>query len=247
MADYRHYHLSREGRIIFTVSIVIVGIAVSFLMYRSIVFAVVITPFVPRISGYVTDYLNERRKLEYMQEFKDFLFLAATSIGAGRAMPDAISEAVPGLIEIYGEKSIMVRELRAVLERVRENHEDDVTVLMDMAVLSGLEDVVDFVTIYQVCKQTGADLITSMNKASQVIIDKMTIEREIHEISKRKEAEGMFIFAMPVMVIVLLNISSPEYIAPLYETLIGRLIMTGVVAGDIAIYGMIQKITHVEL
>lgn len=247
MTEYRHYELNREELIVFYIATGILGTCISLLMYRSVMFALVIVPFVPRIRGYLCTYLNDRRKAVYMMQFKDFLFLAATSIGAGRSMMDAVKEAVPGIREIHGDKAILARELEAVQNRIDRSHEDDVTVLMDMAVLSGLEDVIDFVTVYQVCKQTGANLITAMNRASEMIIDKMTIEKEIREISRRKESEGLFIFAMPVLVIIMLNVSSPDYVAPLYETIAGRIIMTLVIAADVAIFGMIQKITRVDL
>ena len=44
---------------------------------------------------------------------------------------------------------------------------------------SGLEDVKDFVTIYSICKTTGASLITALGKAAGVIMEKMSIDREV--------------------------------------------------------------------
>ena len=86
-----------------------------------------------------------------------------------------------------------------------------------------------------------------MNKAATVIIDKITIEKEIEEIVSRKKNEGIFIFAMPIIVIIFLNVFSPDYIAPLYDAFIGRIIMTTVIAANIGIYGIIQKITNISI
>ncbi len=118
---------------------------------------------------------------------------------------------------------------------------------MDLAFASGLEDVYDFVTIYSICKTTGASLIIALSKAASVIIDKMTIDREIKELVRRKESEGLIIFIMPILVILFLNLFAPDYISPLYETLAGRIIMTTVVAGAAGIYSMIQKIVRIEI
>ena len=125
--------------------------------------------------------------------------------------------------------------------------ENDVTVLMDLAMASGTEDVYDFVTIYSICKSTGASLIVALSKAASVIIDKMTIDREVQELVRRKKGEGMVIFLMPVAVILFLNIFAPDYISPLYETMAGRIIMTAVVGGAAGIYSMIQKIVRIEI
>ena len=126
-------------------------------------------------------------------------------------------------------------------------NEEDVTVLNDFAKRSGSEDVVDFTVIYSTCKTTGANLVDALNKAASVIIDKMTIENEIRTMANRKKNESIILFAMPFVVILFLNLFSPEYIAPLYESISGRMIMTMVVAADILIYSVMQKITDVQI
>ena len=180
-----------------------------------------------------------------MAEFKDFLFMASTAIGAGRSMKDAISESIPSLLNIYGKRSILAGDLSKAYERMETGGENDVSVLRDLADASGLEDVKDFVTIYSICKTTGASLITALGKAVGVIMEKMSIDREIEELVRRKE--GLVIFAMPAVIILFLNLTAPDYIAPLYETAAGRIIMTAVLASNIGIYAMIQRITDVEV
>ena len=247
MTDFRTYRMKRSETIVFAVIYLILAAVLALLLYRSAVFGIILIPFAPRIRGFYLRYRMERRKEQYLVEFKDFLFLAATSIGAGRSMKDAIREAIPGLQEIYGERSILCRELLLVYERMEVGNEDDVDVLMDLAVLSGQPDVIDFVTIYRACRRTGASLILAMNRAASMIIDKMSIEREIRELTRRKETEGLMIFLMPPVVLIFLNLSAPDYVAPLYQTLTGRLIMTAVVAANIGIYEMIRKIVKVEI
>ena len=223
------------------------GLVISFLMYRNILFSVVVIPLLPRIRSMVCTSLAERRRQRYMDEFKDFLFMASTSIGAGRSMKDAISESIPSLRSIHSSDSILAGELSKAYERMEVGGENDITVLKDLAEASGEEDVYDFVTIYSICKTTGASLIIALSRAASVIIDKMTIDREVCEIVKRKKSEGMIIFIMPVLVILFLNMCAPDYIAPLYETLTGRLIMTAVVLSDAGIYSLIQNIVIIEI
>ena len=162
-------------------------------------------------------------------------------------MKDAIAESIPSLKNIYGNKAILTGDLEKAYERMERGGENDVRVLLDISEASGLEDVQDFVTIYSICKDTGADLITALNKAAAVIMEKMSIDREIDELVRRKESEGLVIFAMPALIILFLNLTAPDYIAPLYETIAGRIIMTAVTASSIGIYAMIQRITNVEV
>ena len=247
MTDLSRYEFSRKENAIFYSCLIAAGLIISYLMYRNILFSAVILPFARRIKVFVTESIIKSRRRRYIAEFKDFLFMASTAIGAGRSMKDAISESIPSLLNIYGKRSILAGDLEKAYERMETGGENDVVVLRDLADASGLEDVKDFVTVYTICKTTGASLITALGKAAGVIMEKMSIDREIEELVRRKESEGLVIFAMPVLIILFLNITAPDYIAPLYETIAGRIIMTAVLASNIGIYAMIQRITNVEI
>lgn len=247
MTDFRVFQFSKKQKLRLYILFGLLGGILSLLVYQNIIFGVIIIPFFPKLRSFVEEKYSERRRREYLVQFKDFLFIAATSIGAGRSMKDAIREAIPRLVDIYDEDAILIRELNCVYHRISHGNEDDLDVLMDLALLSNQEDVVDFVTIYASCKVTGASLIRAMNQAAMVIIDKMTIEREIKELIRRKEQEGLIILASPILVILFLNLAAPDYIAPLYETIRGRIIMTGVIASTIGVYELIQRIVKVSV
>ena len=247
MTELSKYEFSRKENAVFCGCLAASGLIISYLMYRNILFAAVIIPFTKKIKGFVTENIIKMRRRRYMAEFRDFLFMASTAIGAGRSMKDAIHESIPSLLNIHGKRSILAGDLAKAYERMETGGENDVSVLRDLADASGLEDVKDFVTVYSICKKTGASLITALGKAAGVIMEKMSIDREIEELVRRKESEGLVIFAMPALIILFLNITAPDYIAPLYETAAGRVIMTAVLASNIGIYAMIQRITNVEI
>jgi tight adherence protein B len=247
MTDLRVYNFTKKENVFLYIALAVSGVFISLLMYRNILFSVVVIPFAGRIKGFITEMIIRKRKRIYMAEFKDFLFMASTAIGAGRSMKDAIAESIPSLKNIHGKKSILTKDLEKAYERMDVGGENDVSVLKDLAESSGLEDVHDFVTIYAICKSTGASLISALNKAAGVIMEKMSIDREIEELVRRKEGEGLVIFAMPALIILFLNLTAPDYIAPLYETIAGRVIMTAVLAANIGIYAMIQRIINVEI
>ena len=236
----------REKQLIFAGTLV-VGTSLSVLLYHNIFFSLVLLFFYIKIQEIYAEYMLDRRKRALAEQFKDFLFILSTSIGAGRGMRDAIGEAIPGIVGIYGENAILCKELKNMYKRMSIGNEEDVTVLNDFAKRSGSEDIVDFMIIYSTCKTTGASLVDALNKAASVIIDKMTIENEIRTMANRKKNESIILFVMPFVVVLFLNLFSPEYIAPLYESYIGRVIMTMVVAADIFIYSVMQKITNVEI
>lgn len=247
MTDLRVYELNKKESIILYSCTGLAGLALSMLLYRNILFALLIIPFTPRIKVFAEEHLASRRKKRYMAEFKDFLFMASTAIGAGRSMKDAIGESIPSLSNIHGSEGVLVKDLRKAYERMETGRENDVAVLNEMADASGLEDVNDFVTIYSICKSSGASLIIALNRAAGVIMEKMSIENEIEELVKRKESEGLVILIMPALVLLFLNLFAPDYIAPMYETITGRIIMSVCAAGTAGVYVLIQKITSVDV
>lgn len=247
MTDLSRYELSKKERFILTSCTGLAALALSMLLYRNVLFAILVIPFVPRIRTFAEEHLAARRKRKYMAEFKDFLFMASTAIGAGRSMKDAIGESIPSLVNIHGKDAVLVHDLSRAHDRMENGRENDVAVLREMAEASGLEDVSDFVSIYSICKSSGASLINALNRAAAVIMEKMSIENEISELVKRKESEGMVILVMPVLVLLFLNIFAPDYIAPMYETPAGRIIMSICAAGTAGVFVMIKKITGIEI
>ena len=247
MIDLNSYEMSSSEKRIFYLALATFAVFVSLVFYRNIFFAAVIIPFTGRIKAYVIEELIERRKRAFLVQFKDELFVLSTAIGAGRSMKDAIGESIEGLKAIHGENCILAQQLESAYERMERGGENDVAVLNELGIASGMEDVVDFVAVYSICKKTGASLILAINKATGVIIDKMSIDNEIREIAKRKESECMVILAMPVLIIMFLNLCSPEYISPLYTTFTGRMLMTAAIAGNVGIYGLIKRITRIEI
>ena len=123
MTELSVYEFSRKENAVFYSCLAAAGIVISYLMYRNILFFAVILPFSRRIKGFVTESIIKRRKRRYMSEFKDFLFMASTAIGAGRSMKDAISESVPSLINIYGKRSILAGDLAKAYERMETGGE----------------------------------------------------------------------------------------------------------------------------
>lgn len=247
MTDFSRYELNKKKELIFWLSLILSSLLISLLFYRSLLFSVVMLPFAGKIREYLEDELKERRRRDFLMQFKDELFILSTTLSTGCSMKDAIGESIQALRDIHGSTCILAENLDYIYSRMEMGGETDVKVLAEFAASTGFEDVVDFVSVYAVCKKTGASVIDAMSKASSILIDKMTIEKEIQEILKRKEKEGLIIVLMPIAIILFLNLCSPEYIEPLYSGLAGRLLMTALICGNIAVYGLIRKVTTIEI
>lgn len=221
--------------------------AVFYLFYHSIVISLLSFCLAyPCLRPYRA-YLAEKRRKELKEQFRDLLYSISASISTGRQMPEALKEADQNMRLIYREDSLIVLELAEMVKRLNEYRESEEEMLKDFANRACIEDISDFVDIYLTCRETGGDLIKVITKASDIIMDKITIEREIRTITAQKRFEAKILTAIPFLIILFLQLVSPDYLAPMYEDIKGRILMTMALAGIISAYGISMKLTRIEV
>ena len=93
----------------------------------------------------------------------------------------------------------------------------------------------------------GGDLAKIIEHATNVITDKMTIEREIRVITNQKKMEGRLISLMPFVMLLAMNFLSYSYVEPLYTTIAGRIIMTAALVTIGAGIYLMEKLSSVEV
>ena len=96
-------------------------------------------------------------------------------------------------------------------------------------------------------RETGGDLVFAVNKAAAVIGDKIAVEGEIKTMISQKKLEGRLITAMPVFIVLFLQMTSPDYLAVMYGTFAGRILMTLALSATVLAYVMIERITAIEV
>lgn len=76
-----------------------------------------------------------------------------------------------------------------MLKRMQQGGEDELPVLRDFAMRSGLADIADFVNVYEICRASGGDLARAMNRAATIIGDKIQLEAELKTMMAQKAFE----------------------------------------------------------
>lgn len=245
--SYSNYELSQEEKRKFLIICGIGLFAVAYLFYHSLLLSFLFSCFAyPGLKPY-RSYLVEKRRTELKEQFRDVLYSVSASSATGRQMPEALFEAAQNMKLIYRADSLIVRELEHMVKRLYEFRESEEEILKDFAVRTGVEDISDFVDIYLTCRETGGDFISVLTKASEIIADKIAIEQEIHTITAQKQFEAKILTAIPFVIIIFLQLTSPEYLAALYEGVTGRLLMTLALAGIGFSYYWSMKLTKIEV
>ncbi len=70
-----------------------------------------------------------------------------------------------------------------------QNKESDKTLLKDFASRSRSEDINDFVNVYVICRSIGGDLEKIITHTTEILTDKMAIDREIKALTAQKKVE----------------------------------------------------------
>lgn len=193
------------------------------------------------------EYRAEKRMELLLAQFRDCLNSLASSFASGRQMQSALIEAHNNLLLIYDEKTPMIIELKYMLRGMIENRENVEELLSDFAARTGQEDIINFVDVYKACRMTGGDMERVIANSTEVMMDKMQIEKEIRTLTAQKKFEGRIISAMPLVVVLFLNIFSPDYLAVMYETVGGRVVMSIALFGIVFAYRMMMKLTEIEV
>ena len=63
----------------------------------------------------------------------------------------------------------------------------------------------------------------------------------------QKKLEGRLITAMPIFIVLFLQLTSPDYLAVMYESLAGKILMSLALLATVLAYVMIERITAIEV
>lgn len=245
--SYNSYDLNPKEKINFLLLSSLILMIIAYIFYHNVFISLIISMLSYPGLHYYSNYLAEKRKDALKEQFRDALYSISASIIAGRQMAEALYEAKENMIIIYNENAAIVLELSNMVKRIFESRESEEDLLKDFAKRSHLEDVVSFVDIYFTCRLTGGDLVKVVTKASEILLDKLTIEKEIYTITSQKRFEAKILTAIPFVVILFLQIASPEYLSIMYECIMGRLLMTIALIGIGLSYYFSIKLTNIEV
>lgn len=237
----RHAHWIR-----FFLSGYVILFAVGYIFYGSFGFSSVCGLIVFLLIDKYKKYLLAKRTRALRNQFRDLLYSLSASVATGRQLSSALQDAYVNLGYVYKPNTPMMEELKYMTKSIVENRDSEESLLKGFAQRSEVEDIRNFVDVYLSCRVTGGDINQVIANASEILMEKMSIEREIKVMTSQKQFEGKIISAMPVLVIMFLNIASPGYLENLYCTLSGRLIMTVALAGILSAYLLTARITNIE-
>ena len=173
----------------------------------------------------VKDELKKKRKETLTVQFKDAILAAASSLNAGYSVENAFADALKETDRIYGKESMISEEIRLMLHKTRVNRTFE-EALEDFAGRSGLEDVKSFAAVFLAAGKSGGELMKIIAKTAEIIGEKIRIQEDILTATAARRMEQKIMSAIPVLIVLYIEFTSPGFFEVLYKTAAGRVIMT---------------------
>ena len=225
VSSYERYTLSlREYLRLLFRALLITGLF-TFVFYRNLLFFLFLLPLAFLFPFTQRKALAAARRRKLLLAFREALSLLASSLSAGYSLENALRESLGELSVLYGNTSLIVREFSYLLRQIGMNIPPEQAV-DDFAKRSGLDDIKTFARVLRIARKSGGDLAGILRRTSEVIGDRIQIKEEILTLTAARRFEQRVMNLVPLFMILYVDFSSPGFFRVMYETLLGRLVMT---------------------
>lgn len=218
----------------------------SWVFYRSFFPVIAMLPLAflfARRAGIAARAKADRR---FQAQFKDAIISISAALSTGYSLENAIGESEKEMNLIYGKKSEICAELARMNSGIRLNIPVE-TLFLRLARRKNIDDVSTFAQIVSTAKRTGGNMTAIIKKTADSIGEKAETEREIEVMISQKRMEQRIMCAVPVLMIVYISRTSPDFFSMMYTSLAGRAVMTVCLAAYAAAYFISERIVDIEV
>lgn len=217
-----------------------------YLFYKSVYAFVLMIPAVIFYHRYHRRQVEKKYRQTLNSQFKDALLSLSSALRAGYSMENAVSECLEEMQRMYGIQSPIYREFLIIRNQMALGIPLE-TAFHDFAERSKTEDIQTFAAVFSIAKRTGGDLVEIILKTASDIASKIDTRSEIAVVIRSKKLEQNIMALMPPLIILYIDLSAGSILAPLYQNLLGRVIMTVCLAVYISACFLSRKIMKIEV
>ncbi len=202
------------------------GFSISWIFYKSFALSFVFALFsISFIKIYIKNYREKAHK-KIEEEFYDINMLLSSELESGIPINMAIKAIKNDLksSNIYDFKYMDLEiEIWSKKMKMGLKIED---IISDFAFRSQNENIIEYANMIKICSKKGGNIREIINNTNSTLNDKRQLKRDLDVLIAEKQLEQKIMSIMPVIVLIMLDKSAPEFIAPLYTNIVGRITMT---------------------
>ena len=127
--------------------------------------------------------------------------------------------------KVYGKDGMMVQELEGIVCKMKLNDPLE-ALLLDFGKRSHQEDIENFSEIFSVARRSGGDLKRIIQNTAENISQKAGVQEEIEVSLAAKKKEQQVMSLIPLLILLYVDVTSPEFLDGLYHNTFGVGVMT---------------------
>ncbi|MBO4280954.1 MAG: type II secretion system F family protein [Lachnospiraceae bacterium] len=189
---------------------------------------------------------EEKRRRLLESQFRDGMQCLLSSLEAGYSIENSVEAAVADLRVMFDEKAPIVAAFRRMNRRF-QNGEDAETVIREFGEQSGVEDIRDFSIVFTIANRSGGDIVHVIRSVNDTLYQKQEVMREIRTVLLAKQLEVTIMRWMPFGILAYFGLFAPSFLAPLYEGITGRVIMSVIYICYLGCCRYAEKIADINL
>lgn len=222
---YSEYTFGRKELIFNLMVIMGLFMILAFLFYGNALFAVIFIPLCYPALKVRKKQLIQKRYEVLSGQFKDMLLSMADAMAMGLSIENALVESCREMAILYGENSYICRELKEMAAKIKLNIPVE-KVFHEFANRTELADVQIFVNTFEIGKKRGGNMVQMVRKTADNIRQKEETLEEIRVCINAKKMEQKIMTFIPMLIVVYMKFASPGFLDVMYDTALGRIIMT---------------------
>jgi Flp pilus assembly protein TadB len=216
----------------------LLGVVLGFGTPLSILFAIVFALLAPLIAKIVLTVGASSRRAKFADQLDDTLQLLAGNVRAGYGVVQALDFVARDAEQPTSE------EFARVVNQTRIGRDLN-DALMDTAARMRSDDFTWAAQAIAINRETGGNLAEVLQRVSGTIRERGQIRRQVSALSAEGRLSAIVLICLPIAVVFLLLLVSPNYLAPMVESPIG--IIAIVVAVLLAIVGSLWMLAVVRV
>lgn len=222
------FHQKPELKIkIFIILLSITGIyTIAWIFYESHLFCLLLSPLSLVLLKYYGLAYTKKLKEEIEDEFSDLNRLIIAELEAKIPIEKALKNIEERIFsdDIYEFKHINFELKRWINELEMGLKLEDI--LIEFSNRSEDQSLKDYAKMVSLSSKTGSKLYEVIVNTNQVLQERKELKTEISILVAEKKLEQRLMSLMPILIIIMLKSTAPDFIAPLYNGMEGRIIMT---------------------
>ncbi|MCI6677231.1 MAG: type II secretion system F family protein [Clostridiales bacterium] len=238
MTPMETLHYSVQGTLL--------SVSISWVFYKSVFVCGVSLLSVVFYLKYKQEQLRKKRLELLRMQFRDGIVMMASLLSAGYSPENAVAKVPAELEMLWGKDADMALEFHKMSNELLLNRPIE-AIWNDFAKRSGMEEAENFAQVFAIVKRSGGNVSLIIQWAVQRLNQRFQAEEQIQTMLASRKYEQKIMNSIPIIILVYINISSPEMISSMYTTISGRIIMTICLCIYLVSYGLAKKIVEIEV